>query len=304
MNYEINFEHYRHNFSLPTLIVEEGLKEIDSDYLKVILLIFRNPDKNYSTGLLANLLNLSPEKTEAAIRYWVQKGVLLGGQQPKQEQVHTISQRVRPETPPLGDTELKFLLSSMEGLLQRPVTSTDVKTITYIYEYYRLPADVILMAIQYAVERGKNSIKYIESVCIGWYDQGIITHTQAEEHLQKLSKEQEFAREIKRMFGIAGRKLIPSEEKFISAWFQQYQFPLEVIELAYEKTIQNTGKVAFAYTNKILLNWHKKGYRTLEDIRRNEEGKSYRRQGGGSQSRSYDIEEFEKYLDQVPKLED
>ncbi|MGI5959043.1 MAG: DnaD domain protein [Massiliimalia sp.] len=302
MNYEINFSQYRHNFSLPASVVEDHLKEIDSDYLKVILLIFKNPDKNYSTGLLSNLLNLSPSKVEKAIGYWVKKGVLLGDSQAVPEQVHTVSKTAVTSAAPICDTELKYLLSSVEGLLQRPATSADVKTLTYIYEYYRLPADVILMAIQYAVERGKDSIKYIESVCIGWYDQGIVTHTQAEEYLQRMSKEQEFEGIIKKMFGISGRKLIASEEKFIASWFEKYHFPLDMIQLAYEKTVQNTGKVAFAYTNKILLNWNKKGFSTLQDVLENEGAKGYSTHHTGT--RSYDIEEFEKYLDEIPKLDD
>lgn len=304
MNYQINFSNYKHNFSLPSLVVEEDFKDINSDYLKIILMIFKNPDKDYSVNLLSNLLNLSESTVNSAIRYWIQKGVLLDGEE-KTIPVQVISKPKAPAVPakPVNDSELKFLLSNMEHFLARPVTSMDVKTITYIYEYYRLPADVILMAIQYCAGKGKNSIKYIESVCIGWYDQGIVNHTLAEEYLKLSNEQKSNENKIKKMFGITGRTLIASEEKFIRTWFLEYRFDLDVIQLAYEKTVQNTGKVAFAYTNKILTNWHEKGFKTLKDILQNESPRSRKKKTSGGGNNSYDLDEYEKQLNKIPTLD-
>jgi DnaD/phage-associated family protein len=304
MDYQIDFANYKTNFSLPSAIMEGDLKNLNSDYLKVILLIFRNPDKDYSVGLLSNLLALSEQTVKDALSYWKKRGLLLPGN-PKEKPVQVISERKQMSVParPVQDSELQFLLSRMETTLQRPVTSTDVKTITYIYEYYRLPADVILMAVQYAAERGKNGIKYIESVCIGWYDQGITNHSLAEAFLQQAAKRAGNENQVKKLLGISGRKLIASEEKYINTWFNEFQFTLDVIEEAYERTVQNTGKVAFAYMNKILQNWYQKGYRTLSDILKNEPS----RKGGGKPSsqteNSYDIDAFEKHLDKIPTLD-
>lgn len=304
MDYQINFAHYKQNFSLPSIIMEGDFKKMDSDYLKVILFIFRNPDKDYSCNLLSNLLALSEHTVKEALHYWMEKGVLLpGNQEPKN--VVLVSEKSAPMVHSgkvTQDAELQFLLSHMETILKRPATSADLKTITYIYEYYRLPADVILMAIQYAVERGRNGIKYIESVCIGWYDQGITNHTMAEAFLQQAAKRQENESKVKKLFGISERKLIASEEKYIETWFNQYQFDLDMIELAYERTIKNTGKLAFAYLNKILANWYQKGYRSLQDVLEKESGGISVKKAGNSQT-SYDMDAFEKHLNKVPTLD-
>lgn len=301
MNYKINFNNYKNNFSLPMLVVADDLKDVNSDYLKIILMIFKNPDKDYSVNLLSNLLNLPEEIVTDAINYWINKGVLLdseGTTLPVQI-ISSIKPMIPPEKP-INDGELKFLLSSVQTMLGRPATSIDIKTITYVYEYYRLPADVILMAVQFCVEKGKNSIKYIEAVCTSWYDKGIVNHAMAEEYLKQAAFQTTNEGKVKQMFGIAGRNLLSSEEKFIISWFAEFNFSLDVIELAYEKTIKNTGKVAFAYTNKILLNWHKKGYKTLDDIVTNEQTEM--RESGSTSDKSYDLDMLDKYWDKVPTL--
>ena len=297
MDYQINFANYKNNFSLPRLVVD-GIQDIPSDYLKIILTIFKEPDKTYSVHLLSQLLNLSEQTVEQGISYWIGRKVLLGepAQRP-QPAVHTVSARATAAQP-VDDWELKFLIKEMEQLLQRPLTSTDLKTITYIYEYYRLPADVILMAIQYSVDAGKRDIRYIEKVCVGWYERGLTTHAAVEAFLKQAAEYQSREAKVKALLGIRDRKLIPSEEKWIRTWLEEYQYDLDVLQLAYERTVKNTGKAALAYMNKILANWHAKGLRTLEEIQQKDGGK---RQPAGGQS--YDLEMLERYWDHVPTLD-
>lgn len=301
MDYRINFENYKHNFSLPVLVVAEDLKDVHSDYLKIILMIFKNPDKEYSINLLSNLLNLSENMVRSGITYWIEKGVLLQSKTKAVPAVQMVSESKLPEKREINDAELKFLIDSMQHVLGRPVTSTDIRNITYIYEYYRMPADVILMAIQYSVDKGKSNMKYIESVCIGWYEQGVVTHALAEEYLKRAAQHKEGENQVKQIFGIAGRPLIASEEKYIETWLTVYQADFEMIALAYERTIKNTGKIAFAYTNKILSSWHQKGYHTIQDVLDNEPGSARTVKPGGS---SFDIDLLDRMLDHVPSIHD
>lgn len=303
MDYQINFQQFRTNFSMPCAITDD-LSTIRSDYLKVILLIFRNPDKEYSVNLLTNLLNLSEDTVRDALTYWIDHGMLLPGSQAGKAPATPVVVSTKELKAPShqNDRELKFLLESLQDTLKRPVTSSDVKTISYIYDYYRLPADVILMAVQYSVDLGKNSIKYIESVCTGWYQEGITTYTAVEEYLLKAKDRRSHENQVKELFGITGRKLIPSEEKFIRIWFEEYRFDLSIIALAYERTVKNTGKIAFAYTNRILQNWHEKGFRTVEEIQEREAPASRKTAAKGENS--YDLQVLDHYLDRKPTLKE
>lgn len=44
-----------------------------------------------------------------------------------------------------------------------------------------------------------------------------------------------------------------------------------MIKLAFEITVNRTGKAAFNYMNKILQNWHENGVKTPDDVKRESE---------------------------------
>ena len=163
MDYQICFDSFRKNFALPDLLSIQQLKQVDGRYLKVLLLLFQNPDRYYTSDLLSSLLELPESVVEDALNYWAQHGAV------------TLKDRPAPPAPapvlsggevrtrvPADDEELRFLLSSMEGILNRPVNSTDIQEVIQIYESYRLPADVIIMAMQFCAGQGHSDIRYIK----------------------------------------------------------------------------------------------------------------------------------------------
>ena len=311
MVYQINYEAYACNFSLPAAVVGEGMAELEGDYLKVVLLIFKNADRNYSVNLLSNLLNLPEARVEEAIRYWIGRGVLLprdrDSRPVKAEPVLLAGERAEPcPAPPAGSVknpssgELTFLVECMENQLHRPVTPVEYKSVIHILEYIRLPADVVLMAIEYCISVDKMNARYLEKLCADWADRGITSHEAAEEYLSRLKQERNNEAQIKRLFGIENRNLIESEKKCVSRWLEEFRFGPEVIGFAYERMIGTIGKLSFPYINKILQSWHEKGYRTLEEIRGGE-GNGPRREG--ARSTSYNIAELDEYWkNNVPKF--
>lgn len=311
MVYQINYEAYASNFSLPAAIVGEGIAELEGDYLKVALLIFRNADRNYSVNLLSNLLSLPEARVEEAVRYWIERGVLLpreresdpirtepvllSGEKAEPRPLGTVG---APKNPPSG--ELTFLVECMENQLHRPVTPVEYKSVIHILEYIRLPADVVLMAIEYCISVDKMNVRYLEKLCADWADRGITSHEAAEEYLSRLMQERSREAQIKKLFGIENRSLIESEKKCVLRWTEEFRFGPEVIGFAYERMIGAIGKLSFPYINKILQSWHEKGYHTLEEIRGGE-GNGTRRDN--ARTASYNIAELDEYWkNNVPKF--
>lgn len=300
MAYKINFETYSSHFVVPQRLIEDDFAQMDGTYLKVILLIFQNADKNYSANLISNLLGISEAKVREAIRYFVKKGLLLDQKQEKIEPDVIVFPKKNtpvPEGKGINKSELSFLLECMENLLKRPVTSVEYKSVIHILEFIKLPADVVLMAIEYCISIDKMNARYMEKVCATWSDSGITTHELAEQYLNLLKQSKQNEAQIKKLFGIQNRNLIDSERDYINRWFHVYHFDLEVIKMAYERTITAISKLSFPYLNKILASWSEKGYTNAEDIALNE-GLSRK-----SSTASYDIDELDRYWDNVPKLE-
>lgn len=304
MTYRINFESYASNFSLPQCIVDDDLAQLDDVCLKVILLIFRNADKNYSINLLSNLLGVNEQRVNEAIRYWIDRGLLSPQESdPVDSNVFVLSKKAPTAVPAPktgSNSELSYLLECMENQLKRPITSVEYKSVVHILEYIKLPADVILMAIEYCISIDKVNARYIEKVCATWADNGITTHERAEQYLSFLKQSRQNEAAVRKLFGIEDRKLIDSERESINRWFNEYHFDQDMIRLAYERTIKTISKLSFPYINKILSSWSEKGYTCTADV---ETGEGFGRSVRSERGSSYDIDELDRYWDKVPKLD-
>lgn len=300
MAYKINFEGYSNNFSLPQSIIGDDFDKLNVVDLKVILLIFKNSNKNYSVNLLANLLNLSEVEVQNSLTNWINKGILIDLPNEKISSdtvvLSKITQPAATSNKSANSAELSFLLECMEDRLKRPITSVEHKSIIHILEYIKLPADVVMMAIEYCVSVDKVNARYIEKVCASWADNGITTHELAEQYLNLIKQSKSNEEQIKKLFGIQDRTLIDSEREHINRWFHEFKFDLPIIRLGYEKTIGAINKLSFPYLNKILSSWSEKGYKSIEEIT----GTEYSKQK--KEKTSYDIDDIDKFWDNVPKL--
>ncbi|MEG0570622.1 MAG: DnaD domain protein [Oscillospiraceae bacterium] len=297
MSYKINYENYNNNFVLPLSITNELelANEID---LKIILLIFASPSKSYSINLLSNLLKVDDSIIKKSIDFWIEKRVLLNTDEDEKSSVIVNStQQIVPKQikAKVSSAELTFLLDCVQSIISRPITSMEQSTIIEILEYVNLPADVVIMAIEFCVSKDKFNARYFKKVCVSWADNNITTHETAEKYLQMLTFKETNEAKITECFGIDNRKLVDKEKEFIDCWFNKLCFDIPIIKLAYEKTITSINKLSFPYINKILQTWSEKGYKNIDDITKNEGIKR-------PANTSYDLDEIDKYWDNVPKL--
>lgn len=310
MNYKINFENYKENFSIPSVIISDNFNEINGDYLKVILLIFKNPDREYSVNLLSKLLGLSEATTKDAIDYWISVNVLLDDKNIKKTIKPTIvsGDKFKVQDNKMVDSELKFLFDNSQKVLSRNMTSTDIRILKRIYHEYSLPVDVILMVIAYCVKIGKDSIKYIENECLAWYNNGVNSSAKAEEYLLYKERQSVFERQVREIFKISDVQFKANEQMCIDKWYNKFKYSKDIVALAYERALNYVLRPSIPYTNTILANWNQKGLRTVDEIIESEnintQSKNNMSQDNiKNNTSSFDIDEYEKQLRQTPKLD-
>ncbi len=160
--------------------------------------------------------------------------------------------------------DLRFIIDQCRQLLGRELQGSDVVAIVSIHDWAGLPPDVILMAVEYCASRGETSMRSIERQCTMWLDIGIKTHEQADDYIKRQAERHSREALVQGAFGITGRKLSTKEKEAVARWFDDYGFDIALIRLAFDKTVDNTGKLSFAYLDKILANWHSKGIKTIE----------------------------------------
>ncbi len=176
-----------------------------------------------------------------------------------------------PQKPSYTDTqveeltnndEVQWTMNIIEIYLERPLKPKDTELILYLYKTVGFSAELIMYLYEYCISKGKKHTSYIETVALSWAEQGITTVEQAEE-TNALFNTSYLA--IAKALGL-NRNPATIEKQYIDKWLHKYGFSVEIIVEACNRTLLNTQKPDFKYTNSILENWHKKGVKCVEDI--------------------------------------
>ncbi len=163
-----------------------------------------------------------------------------------------------------GNRTLAELCQLAQQTLGRTLSDSDIETLYWFYDGLGFSPEVILMILEYCVSKDKRSMKYIEKVAIGWHENGVTTIDAAEKYMNEMQEKNSFSGNMRRLFGI-DRPFSKTEETYLKTWRDSYGMSGDMIALAYEYCIINTGKLSFPYMNSIVENWFKKDIFTVPD---------------------------------------
>ncbi|MGN0638165.1 MAG: DnaD domain protein [Huintestinicola sp.] len=293
MDYKINWDCSEGVFAVPDAAAE-GLKLASGKAVKVLIYFMkyrRQPEVPEDIGV-------SAEDVEDALSYWEQLGVLkkaddavssaqkpVGEVSKAAESVRIIAQPPEPasaaaaEKPVIkprkallpteiaeriaASEEIDFLFKSAEQSLGRVLTFDDQRTILWFYDHLGMSADIIIMLIACCCSVGRGNMGKIEKVALDWHEKNITTHEQAENEMLALQKAFSFEGKVQSRLKLQS-KLTASQKKYIGDWANM-DVTVDMVELAYDKTVDSIGKVSFNYMDKILRKWHENGITNAED---------------------------------------
>lgn len=150
------------------------------------------------------------------------------------------------------DGKLSQMYKIVSGILGKTLSSADIEVLYSMHDYYRLPAEVIVVMIEYFVARGVNTMRKLEKEAQKWADAGVDTVAKAKKHIKKREELLSYVSSVRRIVGANERKLTVKEIEFVTKWQTELKATFEQIKEAYEITVNNTGKVSFNYMNKVL----------------------------------------------------
>lgn len=288
MNYKINWENSNGVFAVPDSVAD-SLKLANGKSVKVLLYILKNKITDVDYASIAQAVGVSDEDVEDAFSFWQQLGILYAdGSKPAVTAKAVADSSPAVNTPQISaerskekatkmispaeiaeraenNEEIKFLFSAAEATLGKVLTYTEQRTIIWLYEYYGIAPDILMMIMDFAVSQNKASIGFIEKVATTWHDNGITTHEQAEREIRQLQNFYSLAGQVTSKLEL-NRTLTPTERKYVNEWAAK-NISIELIILAYERTVDAIGKVKFSYMNSILTDWYNKGCATPNDIK-------------------------------------
>ncbi|MEA5083999.1 MAG: DnaD domain protein [Lachnospiraceae bacterium] len=311
------------NIELSAGFLQEHLKSAPAEYI-VVYMFAKSTVLNCPIHLTDIVKTLSMPVTEVfdACMYWQEKGLIKiedgmivfpeKAQQGESRPLPKMLLEDRPQYQPQElnmyaqkNSDVRQLFDITQKYLGRMLTHSDLSGIFSLYHWLGLSIEVIDKLLSYCAENNHRNMRYIERVAIDWAESGISTAKEAEERIHLYNNE---FRRIMRAFGQSGRNPIASEEKFMNKWINNWSMPIELLEIACEKTVLNTGKVSFGYADKIIESWYNAGAKNTDDIARMETEFITKKQEKSEepkkavaknkftnyQQRQYDYEMFEK----------
>ncbi len=190
-------------------------------------------------------------------------------------------------------TELAGFIDEAQRVFGRTFNTYEINIIVGIVDRLELEPNAVLTILSYARSIGKTTMRYCEKMAISLYDEGYTKSDEISEHLAALDRYKDMVSQLKQMFGMGSRSLSKSEKMYFERWTQEYGYGTDVIQHAYDITVDTIQKPVPKYTNTILEKWFSLELRTLDDVLRYEqEQKSGKGAEGSGTGKSYVLDDF------------
>lgn len=265
------------------------IKSATAEELKTLIYYFSEPETNVVDA--ARETGLTVAQVEASVAFWRGAGIFTDSTGKKKPIASDTSMYRNYDSETLStaletNPDFSLVCRVATDRLEKQLTKNDISTLFYLYDYIRLPAPVICGIIEDCCANGKRNLEYIYRTSKSYYEQGIDTYDKFEAYLAQREMINSNIGKLRRLFGMGDRELTPKEKKLFNCWFGEWLFSFEMVEFAYEKAVDSTGKLSANYINGILKRWHESGFVTVEDVKNGDSSRT-----AGTES-SFEVDEF------------
>ncbi len=294
MNYSLNAGAWNSVFAVPASVVDKYIKLASGNSLKLLLFLMRHGGRLFSEMELCDKLGFHREgELQDAALFWVQRGIIRAEEGVLSASADDTLQETLPEISAVAekpayqnvrkisdnataiytsgdianriktDPAISYLFTEAEKLYSPGFTNPQKRNVLLLVDSYGLPPEVAAMLLRYCFKIGKTTPAYIQTVAQSWADDDIRSVSAADERLAALEKRFD-TEEVLRTKMEYKTKFTQKQLNFIRVWSEEWGFDTDMIMLAHEITLDQTGNISFDYTNKILQNWNTSNIRTKE----------------------------------------
>ena len=255
--------------------VADCLPRAGAEQLRVLLWFSRHTH-DFDAAACATALGMSEQECVGCLNYWVEQGILRSANTVSTPAAAEPSQKAaRPAAvKPLWKEVLAYqqehkefnaFLQEVSARLGRTLNHGDNATLLYLITTAGLSQASVLMATAYAVSIDKASMRYIESLVLGWADEDIITPEQVDLKIRELTETRQSAEKVEKILSSV-RPLTAAQAKLAHKWLTVWCFSDTMLQHAQTLMLEHCDKPNFGYMDKILERWHAEGIHSPDRI--------------------------------------
>ncbi|MGM0379885.1 MAG: DnaD domain protein [Bacillota bacterium] len=170
---------------------------------------------------------------------------------------------------------VREMFKTLSDTIRRELQPNEKLKVLNVIERYNMDLKVIIQAFKFSVEKkNKKNLNYILAIIRNWYDEGIVTFKDLENHFLKNNKRYNIYKKIYRSLGYSKSLVSSGDKELIDTWIDKYNleidFILEIIKFASKKT----SNINMNYINHFIKKAYKENYTEISDFTKNKEKSS------------------------------
>lgn len=132
------------------------------------------------------------------------------------------------------------------------------------FKKYGFDEQVMVALFDYCFNKSALHRNYIQAVADAWYKNNIKTYADLENYEQSQEELATIKKSIAKKLKLT-RQLTQYEEDYIKKWIIDFNYNMEIIELALRKTTSKANP-SFDYLDKLISDWHNRNLKNSTDI--------------------------------------
>ena len=264
--------------TIPDIFFSEYLSELPSDYLKIYLYIMflSKYGKDIKLNDLSKKLNIQLKIINDGLKYLEERKLLT-----KKTNGYIIND-IQEIT--LHNLYTPNLTMSKEKIEQNSKNQSRAKAIEHInnmyfqgimgpswyndidlwFKKFGFDEQVMIALFDYCYKRSALHRNYIQAVAESWGTNKIKTCNDLDRYSEKQENLNKFKKTIAKKLG-KHNGLTQYEEAYIENWVLNYQYDMDIIEIALKRTTYKQNPT-FEYINNIITDWHERKLKTPSEV--------------------------------------
>ena len=263
--------------AFPPLGGTAALADASPEELRVLLCLIEKGGSmplSEAQGVLSAAAGCTAARAGSALRYWVEVGILEESGEGEVAAPRPLSREPQPmpatEIAEVVEREgMQSFVDACQQLAGRVFNLRELEMLISLVEELPFSQEYWLMLAAYSKKKSgrvRFSLRYLAQVAYTMLERECLTPEQLSAFFEA---EERFASEewkIRRLLGIGERRLGPKEQAYFLRWTGEFGYGVDIIGIAYDITVDRTGKISLQYMNRLLEGFFAAGCRTEDEV--------------------------------------